>query len=132
MLESIAYQTYYAYATREKAPKEKYVRKKVESDTSPKKKTAPASKGSNLKFSANVVKTDKKKQPAKIPKTKGLDVLTKVALTEAEQIKLATKRSKKDFHMSHASGSGDGVDTQSKVLNEQQQKVSGINEGVDV
>nr|GEW08219.1 hypothetical protein [Tanacetum cinerariifolium] len=94
MLESITYQTYYAYATGEKAPKEK------------------------LKSSAKV----NKKQPAKIPKTKGLDVLTKVALTEAEQIKLATKRSKKDFYMSHASGSGDGVDTQSKVPNEQQQK----------
>nr|GEX15925.1 hypothetical protein [Tanacetum cinerariifolium] len=49
MLESIAYQTYYAYATREKAPKEKYVRKKAESDTSPKKKTAPTSKGAGVR-----------------------------------------------------------------------------------
>nr|GEW69453.1 integrase, catalytic region, zinc finger, CCHC-type, peptidase aspartic, catalytic [Tanacetum cinerariifolium] len=81
-------QTYYTYATGEKAPKEKYVRKKAESDTSPKKKTDPASKGSRLKSSAKVAKTDKKKQSAKIPKTKGLDVLTKVALTEAEQINL--------------------------------------------
>ncbi|GKA55859.1 hypothetical protein Tco_0754931 [Tanacetum coccineum] len=32
-----------------------------------------------------------------------------VALSEAEQMKLATKRSKKDFHISHASGSGAGV-----------------------
>nr|GEU53691.1 hypothetical protein [Tanacetum cinerariifolium] len=132
MLESITYQTYYAFATGEKALKEKYARKKAKSDTSPKKKTAPASKGYRLISSAKVAKTDKKKQPAKIPKTKGLDVLIEVALAEAEQIKLATKKSKKDFHMSHASGSGDGVDTPSKVPDEQQQKFFGTNEGADV
>nr|GEZ47874.1 hypothetical protein [Tanacetum cinerariifolium] len=49
------------------------------------------------------------------PKSKGLAVLSEVALTEAEQLKLTTKRSKTQFHSSHASGSGDGVDTQSKV-----------------
>ncbi|GKE42069.1 hypothetical protein Tco_1469353 [Tanacetum coccineum] len=108
MLESIAYQTYYAYATGEKAPKEK------------------------LKSSAKVATTDKKKQPATMPKTKGLAVLSEVALTEAEQIKMATKRSKKDFHMSHVSGSGDGVDIQSKVPDEQQQKVTNTNEGAGV
>ncbi|GJW96069.1 hypothetical protein Tco_0177877 [Tanacetum coccineum] len=40
----------------------------------------------------------------------------------------ATKRSKKDFHSSHVSGSGDGVDTQSKVPDEQHQKTSGADE----
>ncbi|GJR01637.1 hypothetical protein Tco_0524621 [Tanacetum coccineum] len=132
MLESIAYQTYYAYVTGEKAPKQKYDRKKAESDTSPKKKTIPATKGFRLKSSAKVAKTDKKKQPATIPKTKGLAVLSEVALTEAEQIKMATKKSKKDFHMSHPSGSGDGVDIQSKVPDEQQQKVTNTNEGAGV
>ncbi|GKB66530.1 hypothetical protein Tco_0927942 [Tanacetum coccineum] len=67
-----------------------------------------------------------------MPKTKGLTVISKVALTEAEQTKLATKKSKKDFHMSHASGSGDGVDIQSKVPDKQQQKVTGTNEGAGV
>ncbi|GJW81578.1 hypothetical protein Tco_0145553 [Tanacetum coccineum] len=43
---------------------------------------------------------------------------------DAEQIKLATKKSKTQFHSSHTSGSSDGVDTQSKVPNEKQQKVS--------
>nr|GEV33633.1 hypothetical protein [Tanacetum cinerariifolium] len=66
---------------------------------------------------------------AKTKQVKGLVVLSKVALSEAEQIKLATKRSKKDFHISHASSSGDGVDTQSNVPNEQQQKTSDIDEG---
>ncbi|GJT03659.1 hypothetical protein Tco_0838121 [Tanacetum coccineum] len=92
-------QTYYVYAIGEKTLKEKYVRKKAESNTSPKKKTAPTSKGSRLKSSAKAAKTDKKKQPATMPKTKGLAVLSEVALTEAKQIKLATKRSKKDFHI---------------------------------
>nr|GEW24917.1 pyrroline-5-carboxylate synthetase [Tanacetum cinerariifolium] len=39
-------------------------------------------------------------------KAKGLVVLSEVALSEAKQIKLATKRSKKDFYIPHASGSG--------------------------
>nr|GFC21227.1 hypothetical protein [Tanacetum cinerariifolium] len=49
-------------------------------------------------------------------KAKGLDVLSKVALTKAEQLKLATKRSKTQFHSSHVGGSGDGVDAQSKSV----------------
>ncbi|GJW32436.1 hypothetical protein Tco_0052468 [Tanacetum coccineum] len=48
-------------------------------------------------------------------KSKGLTVLSEVALSEAEQMKLATKQSLTEFHVSHASGSGDGVDLQSKV-----------------
>ncbi|GKB75488.1 hypothetical protein Tco_0942383 [Tanacetum coccineum] len=92
MLESKAYQTYYAFASGEKAPKPKYIRKKADSDTSPKKKPVQATKGTRLKSKAKVAKPDKKKQPAKKTKAKGLDVLFEVALTEAEQIKLATKR----------------------------------------
>ncbi|GKA76539.1 hypothetical protein Tco_0783000 [Tanacetum coccineum] len=132
MLESKAYQTYYAFASGEKAPKPKYIRKKADSDTSPKKKPVQATKGTRLKTSAKVAKSDKKKQPTKMPKAKGLNVLFEVALTETEQIKLATKRSKTQFHSSHASGLGDGVDTQSRVPDEQQQKVSGTNEGAGV
>nr|GFA42628.1 hypothetical protein [Tanacetum cinerariifolium] len=81
------------------------------------------------KTKAKVAKFDKKKQPAKKPKAKGLVVLSEFALTEAEQLKLATKRSKKDFHISHASFLGDGVDTQSKVPGEQHLNTSGADEG---
>ncbi|GJW97379.1 hypothetical protein Tco_0179187 [Tanacetum coccineum] len=49
--------------------------------------------------------------------------------SKSEQMKLATKISLKEFHISHASGSGDGVDILSKVPDEQQQTGSGINEG---
>nr|GEZ14886.1 hypothetical protein [Tanacetum cinerariifolium] len=43
--------------------------------------------------------------------------------------KLATKKSKKDFHISHTNSSGDEVDTQSKVPDQQQQKTFGTDEG---
>nr|GFD58196.1 hypothetical protein [Tanacetum cinerariifolium] len=48
----------------------------------------------------------KEKQPAKSSTTKGLNVLSEVALTEAEQIKLATKRSLTQTHISQGSVSG--------------------------
>nr|GEX22538.1 hypothetical protein [Tanacetum cinerariifolium] len=94
-------------------------------------KPSQATKGTRLKTKAKVAKSNKKKEPPKKPKDKGLAILSKVALTEAEQLKLATKRSEKQFHSSHASGSGDGVDTQSKVLDEQHLKTTGADEGID-
>ncbi|GKB67559.1 hypothetical protein Tco_0928971 [Tanacetum coccineum] len=106
MLESEAYKTYHAYAIGEKIPKPKYVKNKADPESSPKKKSALASKGKRLKTSAKVTKPAKKKQPATTSKAKGLNVLSKVALFKAEQMKLATKRSKTQFHSSHASGSG--------------------------
>ncbi|GKE17530.1 hypothetical protein Tco_1425107, partial [Tanacetum coccineum] len=63
-------------------------------------------KGTKLKTKAKVAKSDKKKQLAKKPKAKGLAVLSEFALTEDKQLKLATKRSKTQFHSSYASGSG--------------------------
>ncbi|GJR80569.1 hypothetical protein Tco_0151354 [Tanacetum coccineum] len=122
MKDSEAYKQYYTIASRAEPPKAKtkYKKKADESDTSLKKKTTPATKGSRLKTSAKPVKSVKKKQPAKKPITKGLTILSEVALSEAEQLKMATKRSKIQFHSSHASGLGDGVDTQLKVPNEQQ------------
>ncbi|GJV97205.1 hypothetical protein Tco_1548782 [Tanacetum coccineum] len=84
MLESKAYPTYYAFAFGEKAPKLKYIRKKADSDTSPKKKPNQATKGTRLKSKDKVAKPDKKKQPAKKKKAKGLAVLSKV-LDEQQQ-----------------------------------------------
>ncbi|GKF35344.1 hypothetical protein Tco_0108544, partial [Tanacetum coccineum] len=92
MFESEAYKTYLAYATGEKIPKPKYVKNKADSESSPKKKTATTAKGKRLKTSAKAAKSAKKKQPAKTSKAKGLTVLYEVALIEAEQMKLATKR----------------------------------------
>ncbi|GJY11745.1 hypothetical protein Tco_0381054 [Tanacetum coccineum] len=105
MLDSKAYKEYYAVAFRAEPPKAKtkYKKKANEAVTPSTSKTTPASKGSRLKSPVKVAKTDKKKQPAMMQKTKGLVVLSEVALTEVEQIKLATKRSKTPFHSSHAS-----------------------------
>ncbi|GJW89496.1 hypothetical protein Tco_0164836 [Tanacetum coccineum] len=101
MLESEAFKTYHAYATGEKAPKSKATKKKTDSESSPKTKPSQTSKGKRIKTSA---KGDK---PA-TTKSKGLTVLLEVAFLEAEQMKLETKRSLKEFHISHASGSGSG------------------------
>ncbi|GJU54326.1 hypothetical protein Tco_1228040 [Tanacetum coccineum] len=127
MLESEAYMTYRPYATGEKTPKPKSTKKKADSESSPKTKPAQASKGKRIKTSAKGDKPAKMKQYA--TKSKGLTVLSEVALTETDQMKLATKRSKKEFHGSHASGLGDGVDIQSKVPDEKLQTVSGTNKG---
>ncbi|GJR16742.1 hypothetical protein Tco_0965269 [Tanacetum coccineum] len=112
MLDSEAFKTYRAYTTGEKAPKSKAINKKTDSKSSPKIKPSQASKGKRIK---TLAKGDK----PSITKTKGLTVLSEVSLSEAEQMKLATKRSLIEFHVSHASGSGDGVDLQSKVPDDQ-------------
>nr|GFB13528.1 hypothetical protein [Tanacetum cinerariifolium] len=48
----------------------------------------------------------KGKQPATTSKAKSLSALSEVAMTEAQQLKLATKRSLQQTHISQASGSG--------------------------
>ncbi|GJV22700.1 hypothetical protein Tco_1375395 [Tanacetum coccineum] len=106
MLDSKAYKTYHAYATGEKISKTKYVKNKAYPESSPKKKSAQASKGKRIKTSTKVAKPVKKKQPTTTSKDKGLNVISEVALSKAEQIKLATKRSLIQTHSSHASGSG--------------------------
>nr|GEU91209.1 hypothetical protein [Tanacetum cinerariifolium] len=60
-----------------------------------------ASLGKRLKATTKMAKSEKKKLPAK-----GLETLSKVALSEAEQMQIAIKRSKTQFHSSQASGPG--------------------------
>ncbi|GKA16232.1 hypothetical protein Tco_0695979 [Tanacetum coccineum] len=71
-----------------------------------KKKSAKAKKDAATK-----PKPTKKKEPVKADRGKVLNVLSEVALSKADQLKEATKRSKKDFHISHASGSDEGTGT---------------------
>ncbi|GKA15635.1 hypothetical protein Tco_0695382 [Tanacetum coccineum] len=73
----------------------------------------------------------KKKAPAKADRSKGIEILSDVALSKAAQLKEATKRKKKDFHISQASGSGDENDFESGVHDEQQCKTSGTDEGTN-
>nr|GEV04098.1 hypothetical protein [Tanacetum cinerariifolium] len=109
MLEFKAYKEYYAFPTRAVPPKAKTTyKKKAKEPVTSKTASESVSKGFRLKTQAKMKKTRKKTN------VKGLTMLTKAALSEAGQLKLATKRSKKDFHISHASGSGDGVGRLSK------------------
>nr|GEU32546.1 retrovirus-related Pol polyprotein from transposon TNT 1-94 [Tanacetum cinerariifolium] len=82
MLESKAYKAYYAFASGEKTPKPKYVQKKDDSITSPKQKPVQATKCTGLKTKAKVSKSDKKKQPTKMPKAKGIAVSSETSGTD--------------------------------------------------
>nr|GEU36177.1 hypothetical protein [Tanacetum cinerariifolium] len=102
---SESYKEYYAIASGAEPPKTKASVKKKQS-SSDTTMPPPTTKGKRLKTSVKVDKPAKEKQSAKTSKAKGLTVLSEVALIEAEQVKLATKRSLTQTHISHASGSG--------------------------
>ncbi|GKA85938.1 hypothetical protein Tco_0807592 [Tanacetum coccineum] len=103
--DSESYKEYYVIASGAEPPKIKASVKKKQAG-SDKTKTPSTAKGKRLKTSPKAAKPAKKKQPAKTSKVKGLIVPSEVALTEAEQMKLATKRSLIQTYSSHASGSG--------------------------
>ncbi|GJT56427.1 retrovirus-related pol polyprotein from transposon TNT 1-94 [Tanacetum coccineum] len=136
MIDSVAYKTYYVIALGAKPPKSKKPKMKSESaisteETLSKKKPAKANKDvSSKKKPASKPKPTKKKAPVEGDRGKGLNVLSEVALSEAAQLKEATKRSKKDFRIPQASSSGDGTVFESGVPNEKQHKTSGTNEGI--
>ncbi|GKG35445.1 hypothetical protein Tco_0440599, partial [Tanacetum coccineum] len=57
--------------------------------------------------SPTIPKEKKEKKSGKgKQKAKELETISEAALTEAEQLKILTKRSRKETHISHASGSG--------------------------
>ncbi|GJZ59289.1 hypothetical protein Tco_0615105 [Tanacetum coccineum] len=58
-----------------------------------------------------------------------MDLLSEAALLEVAQLKKTLKKSKKETHKLHANGLGDGVGSQLKVPDEQQDKTTGTNEG---
>ncbi|GJX00419.1 hypothetical protein Tco_0184332 [Tanacetum coccineum] len=96
--ESDAYKTYHDFATGKVIPKPKYVLRSTRDKTD---QAPTASPGKRLKTTTKVTKSGKKKLHAQ-----GLETLSEIALSEAEQMKIVTKRRKLDFHSSHASGSG--------------------------
>ncbi|GKE41990.1 hypothetical protein Tco_1469274 [Tanacetum coccineum] len=83
------------YYPRRIPPKTKTSKKKADSDAPTKQKPPTITKEKKEK------KTRKGKQ-----KAKELDTISEAVLTEAEQLKIITKRSRKETHNSHASGSG--------------------------
>nr|GEZ77350.1 hypothetical protein [Tanacetum cinerariifolium] len=102
-----SYKEYYAIASGAEPPKTKasVKKKQISSDTTI-TMPPPTANGKRLKTSAKVGKLAKEKQPAKTSNAKGLTVLSEVALTEAEQMKLASRRSLTQTHISHVSESG--------------------------
>nr|GEY01874.1 hypothetical protein [Tanacetum cinerariifolium] len=96
---SAAYKEYYAIASGPAPPKTKASVRKTQSSS---ETTMPPPTAASTRLSTSA----KGKQPAKSSKAKGLSVLSEVAMTEAEQMKLATKRSLQQTHISQVSGSG--------------------------
>ncbi|GJR16876.1 retrovirus-related pol polyprotein from transposon TNT 1-94 [Tanacetum coccineum] len=96
----------------------------------PTKKSAKAKKDvPSTKKPATKPKLTKKKAHVKADRGKGLNILSKVALSEVAQLKKVTKRSKKDFHISYTSESGDETDFESRVPDEQHRMISGTDKG---
>ncbi|GJY15945.1 hypothetical protein Tco_0386367 [Tanacetum coccineum] len=148
--DSKAYKTYYNFATGKATPKKARKFKKVASPSKklslvleegpvkkPKKANKPVKKSTTMPTIGVVIRDtpgvsiSKKKSPAKVDRGKGMDILSDAALLEAVQVKESLKKSKKDSHMLYASGSGDRVGSQPKVLDESQDKTIGTNEGSD-
>nr|GEX67444.1 integrase, catalytic region, zinc finger, CCHC-type, peptidase aspartic, catalytic [Tanacetum cinerariifolium] len=109
---SNAYKEYYTVATGATPPKPKASvwKTKSSSDTTTPPPTAAA--GPRLTI------FEKGKQATKDSKAKSLSALSEVAMTEAQHLKLATKRSLQQTHISQASGSGtdEGTGTLPGVL----------------
>ncbi|GKA49061.1 hypothetical protein Tco_0742019 [Tanacetum coccineum] len=106
MKESKAYKTYLGFATGAVPPKAARKFKKA----SPSKKDnvpipedeEPVKKGKRLKTAAK----KKEKEKVDVAHGKGIKLLSDVALTEEAQIKEVQKKSLRDFHKTHPSGSG--------------------------
>ncbi|GKF03496.1 hypothetical protein Tco_0030419 [Tanacetum coccineum] len=92
--------------------------KKSDSDISSKESPSKKKSSKDKKVATPKPKPTKKKTMVKANRGKGLNVLLEVALSEAAQLKEATKRSKKDMYISQASGSGDGTSFESRVPDE--------------
>nr|GFA56124.1 hypothetical protein [Tanacetum cinerariifolium] len=95
-----AYKEYYAVATGATPPKPKASVRKTRSNSDTTITPPTAAAGPRLTTS------EKDKQATKASKAKCLSALSEVAMTEAQQLKLVTKRSLQQTHISQASGSG--------------------------
>ncbi|GKG10251.1 hypothetical protein Tco_0338997, partial [Tanacetum coccineum] len=85
-------------------------KKQRNADSSKSSEDTPIRKSTQVKRSAKVSSGgSKKKATAKADTRKGLKVLSEVAHSEETQLKGVLKRSKQDFHISQASGFGDGT-----------------------
>ncbi|GJV39651.1 hypothetical protein Tco_1418091 [Tanacetum coccineum] len=106
LLNYVAYKTYYAIALGVEPPKSRKGQKKLDSAISSEESPYMKKYAKAKKVVATKPKQTKKKVRVKADRGKGLNVLSEVALSKDAELKEVTKRSKKDFHISHESGSG--------------------------
>ncbi|GKF04415.1 hypothetical protein Tco_0035083, partial [Tanacetum coccineum] len=99
MKQSKAYKTYLGYATGVVPPK---TARKF-------KKASPSKKDTGVVIREAPVETkskSKEKEKVDVTRGKGIELLSEVALTEEAQMKEVRKKSLRDFHKTHLSGSG--------------------------
>ncbi|GJV38975.1 hypothetical protein Tco_1417415 [Tanacetum coccineum] len=148
--DSKAYKTYHDFATGKVAPKKARKFKKIASPLKklspvlevepvkkPKQAKKPAKKSTIVPTACVVigdtpgVSVSKKKASAKGDRGKGMELLSNAALLKAAHVKEALHKTKKDSHMLHVIGSGDGVGFQPKVPDESEDKTTGNSEDDD-
>nr|GFD48996.1 hypothetical protein [Tanacetum cinerariifolium] len=108
---SKAYKEYYACATREAAPKPKASTRKKKDDSASSTIPLTPTPTNTVVSTPRLSATAKGKQPARATTT---TELTDVERTEAEQLKIALKRSRQETHISQQRGSGTDEGTSSR------------------
>ncbi|GJS24321.1 hypothetical protein Tco_0452953 [Tanacetum coccineum] len=102
MKESKAYKTYLGYATYEEPViKGKRVKRPAKKST-----TKPAAGVVIREAPVETKSKSKEKEKVDVTRGKGIELLSEVALTEEAQMKEVRKKSLRDFHKTHPSGSG--------------------------
>nr|GEX34761.1 hypothetical protein [Tanacetum cinerariifolium]GEZ16340.1 hypothetical protein [Tanacetum cinerariifolium] len=107
MKESKVYKTYLGYATSDVPTK---IARNI-------KKSSPSKKDSDLVSSSepHMETKSKRKEKVDVTRDKGIELLSEVALTEEAQMKEVRKKSLRDFHKLHPSGSGTAAEKPPRV-----------------
>ncbi|GKC44274.1 hypothetical protein Tco_1061996 [Tanacetum coccineum] len=103
MKETKAYKTYLGFAIRATPPKKV---QKFKKPASPKLTTVLASTEEPTGKSKRVKRPAKKSTQVDVARGKGIELLSDVALTKEAQYEEVRKKSLRDFHKTHPSGSG--------------------------
>nr|GEV93530.1 hypothetical protein [Tanacetum cinerariifolium]GEW64825.1 hypothetical protein [Tanacetum cinerariifolium] len=112
----LAYKTYLDYDTGKVPPKKA---RKFKKPASFKLKTATTAPTTGVVVRDNPGKSvSKKKAPAKTDRGKGIELLFDAALLEDAELKKTLRKSKRETHKLQASGSSEGADFESEVLDE--------------
>ncbi|GJT74879.1 retrovirus-related pol polyprotein from transposon TNT 1-94 [Tanacetum coccineum] len=107
MKESKAYKTYLGYATGEVPPKKSCPKRGKRLKTPAKKSASKPATGIVIRVALSWNKLKRKeKEKVDVAHGKGIELLSEVALSEKAQMKVVRKKSLRDFHKTHPSGSG--------------------------